>query len=106
MTIRINNKITGYSVVRPEDATPVEAAKPADTSAATEREKAKVIQMHEKLERPDTLRGTTYKIKTPLTEHALGKGLRDEFIAYKSEEWDAYHLTVSRWETERYSYLF
>jgi glutamine synthetase len=42
----------------------------------------------------------------PLTERALGKGLRDEFIAYKSEEWDAYHLTVSRWETERYSYLF
>jgi len=42
----------------------------------------------------------------PLTETALGKELRDEFITYKSEEWDAYHLTVSQWEIERYSYLF
>lgn len=77
MTIRINNKITGYSVVRPEDAPPADLAKPADTSVATEREKAKVIQMHEKLERPDTLRGTTYKIKTPLTEHALYVTIND-----------------------------
>jgi glutamine synthetase len=42
----------------------------------------------------------------PLTETALGKELRDEFITYKTEEWDAYHLTVSQWEIERYSYLF
>lgn len=77
MTIQITKKITGYSVVRPEDATPADAAKPADTSAQTEREKAKVIQMHEKLERPDTLRGTTYKIKTPLTEHALYVTIND-----------------------------
>jgi hypothetical protein len=72
MTIQITKKITGYSVLRPQDAAPADAAKPADTSSVSaEREKAKVIQMHEKLERPDTLRGTTYKIKTPLTEHAL-----------------------------------
>ena len=77
MTIRISNKITGYSVAHPEDATPADAAKPADTSAPAERDKAKVIQMHEKLERPDTLRGTTYKIKTPLTEHALYVTIND-----------------------------
>lgn len=42
----------------------------------------------------------------PLVEHALGKELREEFIRYKTEEWDAYHLTVSKWEIERYSYMF
>lgn len=42
----------------------------------------------------------------PLVEKALGKELRDEFIAYKSQEWDAYHLSVSQWEIERYSYMF
>lgn len=42
----------------------------------------------------------------PLVEKALGKELRDEFITYKSQEWDAYHLSVSQWEIERYSYLF
>lgn len=42
----------------------------------------------------------------PLVTSVLGAGLRDEFIRYKSEEWEAYHLSISRWETERYSYLF
>lgn len=30
-----------------------------------------IEQMHEKLERPETLAGATYKIKTPLSDHAL-----------------------------------
>jgi len=42
----------------------------------------------------------------PITETALGTGLRDEFVKYKSEEWQAYHLSVSEWEIERYSHLF
>jgi glutamine synthetase len=42
----------------------------------------------------------------PLVEATLGAGLRDEFIRYKREEWNAYHLTVSPWEIERYSHLF
>ncbi len=42
----------------------------------------------------------------PLVEKTLGKELRDEFIKYKTEEWETYHLTVSQWEIERYSYMF
>lgn len=42
----------------------------------------------------------------PLVEQALGKELKDEFIRYKTEEWETYHLTVSQWEVERYSYMF
>jgi glutamine synthetase len=42
----------------------------------------------------------------PFVEATLGKGLRDEFIRYKSDEWREYHLTVSAWETERYSAMF
>jgi len=45
-------------------------------------------------------------VADPLVEQTLGRELRDEFVTYKSEEWEAYHLTVSRWETERYSYMF
>jgi glutamine synthetase len=44
--------------------------------------------------------------KDPLVEATLGKELRDEFIRYKTEEWETYHLTVSKWEIERYSYMF
>ena len=42
----------------------------------------------------------------PLMEATLGKELRDEFIKYKTMEWEAYHLAISPWEVERYSYLF
>jgi len=42
----------------------------------------------------------------PLVEKALGKELRDEFIHYKTAEWESYHLSVSQWEIERYSYMF
>jgi glutamine synthetase len=42
----------------------------------------------------------------PLVEKTLGKGLRDEFIRYKSDEWEAYHLTVSQWEIDRYADMF
>ena len=78
MTIRIEKKITGYSVVGADE--PARANTPrTETPAAenAERQSAKVIQMHEKLERPETLRGTTYKIKTPLTEHALYLTIND-----------------------------
>jgi glutamine synthetase len=42
----------------------------------------------------------------PLVERTLGKELRDEFIAYKTAEWNSYHLAISQWEIERYSHLF
>jgi glutamine synthetase len=42
----------------------------------------------------------------PLVEAALGKELKDEFIRYKTMEWEEYHLSVSQWEIDRYSYMF
>lgn len=42
----------------------------------------------------------------PLVERTVGKGLRDEFIKYKTQEWETYHLSVSAWEVERYSHMF
>jgi hypothetical protein len=65
VTIKVDKKIVGYSVVKEDE--------PEQEKAAIEEVKAEsnVVQMHEKLERPDMLIGSTYKIKTPLTEHAL-----------------------------------
>ncbi len=42
----------------------------------------------------------------PFVEEVLGKSLSDEFITYKTREWEEYHATISKWETERYSFLF
>jgi hypothetical protein len=68
MAIKIEKKIKGYNVVKPEDkAAPAPASVPVKEAAPV----AEVIQMHESLERPETLVGSTYKIKSPLFEHAL-----------------------------------
>ena len=67
MAIKIDKKIKGYQVVKPED----KVAAPAPVSAKVEPPMAEVIQMHESVERPETLIGSTYKIKSPLVEHAL-----------------------------------
>ncbi len=42
----------------------------------------------------------------PLVEATLGTELRDEFVKYKSQEWESYHQHVGAWELERYSRLF
>lgn len=40
-------------------------------STQPEAESTKVVYMHEKLDRPEMLLGSTYKLKTPLSEHAF-----------------------------------
>ncbi|WP_138466132.1 type III glutamate--ammonia ligase [Poseidonocella sp. HB161398] len=42
----------------------------------------------------------------PLTEKVLGAELKAEFVRYKTDEWNEYHLAVSAWETARYSHMF
>ncbi len=70
--MKITKKIKGYAVVKPEDA-----AKPAAAAEAPAEARAEVIQMHEKVERPETLIGATYKIKSPLFEHSLYVTIND-----------------------------
>jgi hypothetical protein len=55
--LKIEQKIVGYKVVDKDSLTP-EMPVPAEL-------------MHELLPRPNCLTGTTYKIKTPQSEHAL-----------------------------------
>ncbi|HEY4092049.1 MAG TPA: NrdJb [Luteibacter sp.] len=74
MAIKIEKKIKGYNVVKPEDKTPSAAASAPVKEVAPV---AEVIQMHESLERPETLVGNTYKIKSPLFEHALYVTIND-----------------------------
>ena len=95
MAIKIERKIVKYQVVKPEDKAAEKAAgKPAENvrtpemklvATAAEPEEvrdnsgrtAKVIRMHEKLERPEMLIGQTYKIKTPISDHAMYVTIND-----------------------------
>ena len=79
MAIKITKKIKGYSVLKPEDkakeAAPV--AVPVAAPVAEVVPVSNIIQMHEKLERPEALVGATYKIKSPLVEHAMYVTIND-----------------------------
>jgi len=77
MTVRINKKIKGYQVLGNEAKAAPEAQGEAAQVEAPAAAGFKVIQMHEKLERPEELEGCTYKIKSPLFEHALYVTIND-----------------------------
>ncbi|GGK67400.1 TSCPD domain-containing protein [Amphritea balenae] len=72
----ISQPIIGYKVLTEEDkaAEKVEV----DTTPAIE-------QVHENLTRPDFLMGSTYKIKTPMSEHALYITINDILLNQGTE---------------------
>ncbi|MGH8114108.1 MAG: NrdJb [Rhodanobacteraceae bacterium] len=77
MTIRINKKIKGYQVLGNDEKAAQEAKPQGSRNEAPVASEFKVIQMHEKLERPEVLIGASYKIKSPLFEHALYVTIND-----------------------------
>lgn len=80
--IKIDEKIVGYAV------------KQADSEQKAERPEykregggnsAEVIRMHEKLERPEVLVGSTYKVKTPMSDHAMYVTINDIILNQGTE---------------------
>ena len=69
MAVKIDKKIVSYALVNEQDKKDAEA-KAAELATQNEAT-SKVVQLGEPLSRPDKLVGNTYKIKTPVTEHAL-----------------------------------
>ena len=61
MSIKIEKKIVSYSVVDKTD----------EQKDEKKEIPAEVVQIGEPLARPDKITGSTYKVKTPVTEHAL-----------------------------------
>ena len=104
---KIAAKIVGYRVEQPSAAAEASAASAADAPAASPESAApparshaapkaapspavrqtlppraasddgKVVRMHEGLERPERLEGTTYKVKTPVSDHAMYVTIND-----------------------------
>lgn len=81
MAFKISKKITGFSVAKPKEEAPAEEIKAAVETAP----ESNVIQMHEKVERPEMLIGSTYKIKTPLSEHSLYVTINDIVLNHGTE---------------------
>lgn len=71
MTKTINQPIVGYKVKTDNQPTQVE------TVNQTQDKTADIVHMHESVKRPEMLLGSTYKVKTPLSEHALYMTIND-----------------------------
>src|SRR3984893_4984255 len=79
--MKIDKRIVKYRVRKPDEK-PAEAKVPAvindpDVFRDKNGKTAKVVRMHEKVERPDVLIGSTYKIKTPVSDHAMYVTIND-----------------------------
>jgi len=77
MSIKIAGKIVGYEVVKEEEEA---LAREQAQSKTEERQKATIIRMTERVLRPEgmeALEGSTYKIKTPLDDHAMYVTIND-----------------------------
>jgi len=70
MTIKIEHKIVGYKVEKPGEPKPKVESKESSGEG-------NVIRMHEKLERPEVLIGSTYKVKPPVADHAMYVTIND-----------------------------
>jgi hypothetical protein len=71
--IKIDKKIVGYAVNQPVE----EKEEKREFKREGGGDRAEVIRMHEKLERPEMLIGSTYKVKTPVSDHAMYVTIND-----------------------------
>ena len=81
--MKIESKIVSYRLAPSEEekkAVEVEAQQERETSAD-----GKVVRMHEKLDRPEMLRGSTYKVKTPVDDHAMYVTINDIVLNVDTE---------------------
>ena len=97
MTIKIDKKIVGYKVVTKEDETPAVEAQPL----------LDVESMHENLLRPEMLFGSTYKIKTPQSEHALYITVNDMILnmGTEHEERRPYEVFINSKNMEHFQWV-
>ena len=77
MAVKISKKIVNYSVVEEEDIPLKEDVEPTGEERVKKKGE-KVVHLTERLDRPEMLLGSTYKInKTAHTEHALYVTIND-----------------------------
>jgi hypothetical protein len=77
MAIKIEKKIVAYNVKSEKDDAPAAQTEQTEgeqlqlDGTPDKHQGATIVRMHEKVERPEMLIGSTYKIKTPVSEHAF-----------------------------------
>ncbi|MPV86229.1 TSCPD domain-containing protein [Ostreibacterium oceani] len=118
--IKIDKKITGYAIKKadePADASAdVLAGVSADTKATTIGKQGEAggqpaasgpIEMHESINRPEKLFGSTYKVKTPLSEHALYVTINDYLLneGTEYEQRRPYEMFINSKNMEHFQWI-
>jgi len=100
MAIKIDNKIVGYKVLTEDD-------KKNPTESCNDSQINDVESMHENLERPEMLLGSTYKIKTPQSEHALYITVNDMILnmGTEHEERRPYEVFINSKNMEHFQWV-
>ena len=73
--MKIDQHIVDYRIEQPQTAPKPELVPSADSREVSPD--GKVVRMHEKLDRPEMLLGSTYKVKTPVDDHAMYVTIND-----------------------------
>ncbi len=100
MAVKIDSKIVGYKVL-------TEETQEQEQQASNDRQISDVESMHENLERPEMLFGSTYKIKTPQSEHALYITINDMILnmGTEHEERRPYEVFINSKNMEHFQWV-
>ena len=98
--IKIQDKIVGYSVSQEteEKGSQCRQRRSGDDN---------VIRMHEKLERPEKLVGSTYKVKTPVSDHAMYVTINDIVLneGTKHEQRRPFEIFINSKSLDHYQWI-
>lgn len=98
MTHKISKKIVAYKVINEQE----------NASQDTQAQQASSLEsMHENVERPEMLLGSTYKIKTPQSEHALYITINDIILnsGTEHEERRPYEIFINSKNMEHFQWV-
>lgn len=100
--MKIEQKIVKYRVKKPEDKA---AEAPAKLNPVKESDK--VVRLTEEMQRPEMLIGSTYKIKTPVSDHAMYVTINDIIIneGTKHEQRRPFEVFINSKNLDHYQWI-
>ncbi|MFK5984739.1 MAG: NrdJb [Pseudomonadota bacterium] len=99
MVLKLDKKIVSYKVITEEEK--------QEQTASNDESIQDVESMHENLSRPEMLFGSTYKIKTPQSEHAMYITVNDMILNHgtEHEERRPYEVFINSKNMEQFQWV-
>ena len=103
MAVKIEKAIVGYKVITAEEKASQEKA----AQKTIEEQQDTLEKVHENLDRPELLLGSTYKVKTPMSEHALYITINDIVLneGTEHEQRHPYEIFINSKNMEHFQWV-